>query len=63
MTSPIAKDSQTSSASDPVQEADKYLYKYENGMTVFDRFRDCPAPGGSRLFKKIKNSYTVMCDD
>jgi hypothetical protein len=44
---------------DIVKAADDFLYRYTPGMTVFDRFRDIPAPGGARLFKRIKESYTV----
>jgi hypothetical protein len=44
---------------DPVAAADQFLYKYSQGMSIHDRFKDIPAPGGAMLFKKLKESYTV----
>jgi hypothetical protein len=45
---------------DPVAAANEYLYAYKPGMTIFDRFKDITTPGGSRMLKKIKESYTVL---
>ncbi len=35
------------------------MYQYVGGMSIHDRFKDIPPPGGARLLKKVKESYTV----
>lgn len=41
------------------QQRDEYLYKYAQGMTVFDRFTDVPAPGGLRMLNRLEQCYEV----
>eukprot|EP00959_Pyramimonas_sp_CCMP1952_P012114 255700-Pyramimonas_sp.AAC.1 len=47
------------SGESPVDAANRYLYEYRPGMTIFDRFQHIKAPGGVRMMKTCKDSYTV----
>ncbi len=42
------------------QQRDEYLFKYTQGMTVFDRFTDVPAPGGLRMLNRLEQCYEVL---
>ncbi len=39
---------------------DRFLHTYVEGQTIFDRFKDIPAPGGLRMLHRISECYEVF---
>jgi hypothetical protein len=53
-------DDPVTSAKKAKANAERFLYEYNRGTTIYDRFPGIPAPGGVRMLQKLSSCYEAQ---